>query len=99
MLSYGEQALNTTIDAAAQALRDKNVRELCGARFCPSSVSAGVNPNLKQPDMSKIHILMGIFLALMVAAVLLVSFGVDSLKRYVSMQIRDNLACGLTQLH
>lgn len=80
VLSFGESTLNATIDAAAQASHAINVSELCGARFCPG-VSAAVNPNLKPPEMSKIHMLSGIFLALMVCACVLVAVGVDSLKR------------------
>lgn len=71
-----------SLDAAVQALREKSVNELCGARFCPGGVSAAVNPNLVPPEMSKIHLLSGIFLGLMIGACLLVAFGVDSLKRY-----------------
>lgn len=83
VLSYGEISANSTIDAVALALREKNVNELCGARFCPGGVSAAVNPNLVPPEMSKIHLLSGIFLGLMISACLLVAFGVDSLQRYV----------------
>ncbi|XP_061388210.1 UNC93-like protein [Musca vetustissima] len=57
------------------------VGELCGANFCPN-IKAEVNPNLTPPEPSKIQLLNSIFLACMVAAVLLIIFGVDSLKRY-----------------
>ncbi|XP_058974800.1 UNC93-like protein [Musca domestica] len=57
------------------------VGELCGAKFCPS-IKAEVNPNLTPPEPSKIQLLNSIFLACMVGAVLLIIFGVDSLKRY-----------------
>ncbi|XP_073844957.1 UNC93-like protein [Musca autumnalis] len=57
------------------------VGQLCGAKFCPS-VKAEVNPNLTPPEPSKIQLLNSIFLACMVGAVLLIIFGVDSLKRY-----------------
>lgn len=56
------------------------VAEICGARFCPG-ISTNVNPNLTPPDPAKIQMLSGIFLVCMAVAVLLVIFGVDSLKR------------------
>lgn len=80
VLSYGEIALNETIDVAAAATQHASVRELCGARFCPG-ISAASNPNLQPPDSSKINLLMAIFLGLMVMASVLVMSGVDSLKR------------------
>lgn len=61
------------------------VGELCGARFCPN-IKAEVNQNLVPPEPSKIQLLNSIFLACMVAAVLLIFFGVDSLKRFVNLQ-------------
>ncbi|XP_065367954.1 UNC93-like protein [Calliphora vicina] len=57
------------------------VGELCGARFCPN-VKAEVNPNLIPPDPSKIQLLNSIFLVCMAVAVILIVFGVDSIKRY-----------------
>lgn len=80
VLSYGEISVNATIDVAAEALRQTSVSELCGARFCPG-ISAASNPNLQPPDSSKINLLMGIFLGLMICACLLVMTGVDSLQR------------------
>lgn len=58
----------------------KNVDELCGARFCPSDVEkAG---NLHRPDVFKIQLLSGIFIALMLCATILVSLFADTLKRF-----------------
>lgn len=57
-----------------------NVARLCGARYCPG-VTAAENPNLVKPDAEKINTLSGIFLGFMVAACVIVTFGVDSLKR------------------
>lgn len=57
-----------------------NVARLCGARYCPG-ITAAENPNLVKPDSVKINTLSGIFLSCMIAACLLVTFGVDSLKR------------------
>lgn len=61
----------------------KHVAEICGAKFCPG-VNADVNPNLQPPDPSKIHLLTGIFLGCMIAACLIIIFGLDSVKRYVT---------------
>ena len=58
----------------------RSVGELCGANFCPG-IDNNVNPNLTPPEAGKIQMLSGIFLMCMVVAVLLIVFGVDSLKR------------------
>lgn len=55
--------------------------KLCGAEFCPG-VTASANPNLTPPEDHKIQMLMLIFLGMMVAACILISVGVDGLKRY-----------------
>ncbi|KAH8277562.1 hypothetical protein KR018_001053, partial [Drosophila ironensis] len=57
------------------------VAELCGARFCPG-VGAAVNPNLVPPAPEQIRLLNSIFLTCMAAAVVMMIFGVSSLKRY-----------------
>ncbi|EDW10136.1 UNC93-like protein [Drosophila mojavensis] len=57
------------------------VGELCGARFCPG-ISAEVNPNLVPPAPEQIQLLNSIFLACMAGAVIMMIFGVSSLKRY-----------------
>nr|CAD7607564.1 unnamed protein product [Timema genevievae] len=54
----------------------------CGANFCPSTASTTNNTNLERPSDEKIYTVAGIYLACMVIAVCIVSFGVDSLKRY-----------------
>lgn len=56
------------------------VGELCGARFCPG-ISAEVNPNLVPPAPEQIQLLNSIFLACMAGAVIMMIFGVSSLKR------------------
>lgn len=84
VLSYGETAfeyLNETIRAVQEAELTNNVAKLCGAEFCPG-VTAALNPNLTPPDQSKIRMLMLIFLGMMVAASILITIGVDNLKRY-----------------
>ncbi|XP_022231281.2 UNC93-like protein [Drosophila obscura] len=57
------------------------VGELCGARFCPG-VGSEANPNLVPPAPEQIQLLNSIFLACMAAAVVMMIFGVSSLKRY-----------------
>nr|CAD7267902.1 unnamed protein product [Timema shepardi] len=54
----------------------------CGANFCPSTASTTNNTNLERPSDEKIYTVAGIYLGCMVIAVCIVSFGVDSLKRY-----------------
>lgn len=39
-------------------------------------------PIMEQPDPSKIHLIAGIFLLLMLMSSVLIAFGVDTLKRY-----------------
>lgn len=56
------------------------VGELCGGNYCPG-VSLQENPNLIPPDPKKIQMLSGIFLGCMAAAIVLIVFGLDSLKR------------------
>ncbi|KAL7738159.1 hypothetical protein ACLKA6_006502 [Drosophila palustris] len=57
------------------------VGELCGARFCPG-IGAEVNPNLVPPAPEQIRLLNSIFLTCMAGAVVMMIFGVSSLKRY-----------------
>lgn len=56
------------------------VGELCGARFCPG-IGAEVNPNLVPPAPEQIQLLNSIFLTCMAGAVVMMIFGVSSLKR------------------
>lgn len=85
MLSHGEVAVeyaNETIGLLNMAELKANVSKLCGANYCPDKVTADINPNLTLPDSGKIQTLMLIFFGMMVIACLLISFGVDGLKRY-----------------
>lgn len=77
VLAYGQEPISENVTVIIE-----EVSQLCGANFCPG-VSAARNPNLQPPDMSKIHLLSGIFLFLMICACLLVAIGVDPLKRFV----------------
>lgn len=74
--------LNSTLYNISSTSK-KHVAEICGAKFCPG-VNADVNPNLQPPDPAKIHLLTGIFLGCMIAACLIIIFGLDSVKRFVS---------------
>ncbi|XP_053962548.1 UNC93-like protein [Anastrepha ludens] len=71
--------LNATFVTPAPA--QSRVGELCGARFCPG-IGAEANPNLTPPEPAKIQLLNSIFLVCMALAVILMLFGVNSLKRY-----------------
>lgn len=59
-----------------------DVLETCGYNFCPGSEATGKNPNLERPANEKIYTVASIYLACMVLATLIVTFGVTSLKRY-----------------
>lgn len=76
-----ENYTTTTTTAAPMVTTNGNVAALCGARFCPG-VTASEIPNLTPPSPSKIYLLSGVFLALMVCACALVASGADSLRRY-----------------
>lgn len=72
---------NMSVDMVAVS---KNVDQLCGARFCPAAPeSSGEIGNLHRPDVFKIQLLSGIFIALMLCATILVSLFADTLKRLV----------------
>ncbi|KAM3965286.1 UNC93-like protein [Aphomia sociella] len=60
-----------------------NLGASCGVNFCSGSTSEE-NTNLVPPSETKIHVIAGVYLACMAAAVLLVAVGVDSLTRYTS---------------
>ncbi|GLV32405.1 uncharacterized protein CBL_00886 [Carabus blaptoides fortunei] len=77
VLSSGEPMLNTTI--INETLQ--NVEDICGANFCPG-VTIAENPNLEPPAKEKIQLISGIYLGCMIAACVIVAFGVDSLSRY-----------------
>ncbi|KAL0838654.1 hypothetical protein ABMA28_016729 [Loxostege sticticalis] len=55
----------------------------CGVNFCSGSASHG-NTNLAPPSALKIQVIAGIYLVCMATAVIMVSFGVDSLTRYTA---------------
>lgn len=85
VLSHGEAAIeyaNETIGSINSTELLASVSRLCGANYCPGEVTADVNPNLTLPDSGKIQTLMLIFFGMMIVACLLISFGVDGLKRY-----------------
>ncbi|XP_034654989.1 UNC93-like protein [Drosophila subobscura] len=71
-------AVNGSLESSSSL---SQVGELCGARFCPG-VGAEANPNLVPPAPEQIQLLNSIFLACMAAAVVMMIFGVSSLKRY-----------------
>lgn len=82
-----ETVLNatTTLFAAIEnSINTETKREAgdsCGANFCPSDSTQVANPNLVPPSTSKINLIAGIYLACMIAACLIVAFGVDSMTR------------------
>lgn len=71
---------NETLELEELEASISRVGELCGARFCPG-ISAEVNPNLVPPAPEQIQLLNSIFLMCMAAAVVMMLFGVSSLKR------------------
>lgn len=84
VLSFTSSAvveMNATLEALmTPSPSESRVNEICGARFCPG-IGAEVNPNLTPPEPAKIQLLTSIFLICMAIAVVLMLFGVNSLKR------------------
>lgn len=62
--------MNTSIDLG----------ELCGVNFSPGSELVA-NPNLNRPSEGKIWTFVLTYLGCMILACLIITFGVDSLKR------------------
>lgn len=76
-----QSAANDSFELEVQRELERNrVAELCGSRFCPG-VGAEANPNLVPPAPEQIQLLNSIFLTCMAAAVVMMIFGVSSLKR------------------
>ncbi|KAL5287649.1 hypothetical protein ACFFRR_008509 [Megaselia abdita] len=98
VLSYTTDSENATTTSINETVIMEQVRNLCGAKFCPG-VSSTINPNLIPPEPSKIQMLNVIFVICMVVACMLVIFGVDSLQRYgVSRRGAGNGVSGLKLL-
>ncbi|XP_062129768.1 UNC93-like protein [Drosophila sulfurigaster albostrigata] len=72
---------NETLEMEELEASISRVGELCGAQFCPG-IGAEVNPNLVPPAPEQIRLLNSIFLMCMAGAVVMMIFGVSSLKRY-----------------
>lgn len=80
--SSAVEEVNATLEAlVTPPPSESHVSEICGARFCPG-IGAEVNPNLTPPEPAQIQLLTSIFLICMAIAVVLMMFGVNSLKRY-----------------
>ncbi|KZC14684.1 PREDICTED: UNC93-like protein [Dufourea novaeangliae] len=77
VLSYGMDAVPTNT-----ILNSTIVAEVCGANFCGATSGDAESPKLDRPPEERIHLISGIYLCCMIAASLIVAFGVDSLSRY-----------------
>nr|CAD7400244.1 unnamed protein product [Timema cristinae] len=74
--------ISSLVFSSDEADLAEDVGDHCGANFCPGTTSTANNSNLARPSDEKIYTVAGIYLGCMVLAVCIVSFGVDSLKRY-----------------
>ncbi|XP_028130120.2 UNC93-like protein isoform X1 [Diabrotica virgifera virgifera] len=85
-LSTTTEALNpkSLFTNATKAVQktDTDLGDICGANFCPGYASAEAVPNLAPPPAYKINLIAAIYFFCMVAAVLIVTFGVDKMSRY-----------------
>ncbi|CAG5045199.1 unnamed protein product [Parnassius apollo] len=66
-------------EAAVTALSETQIPEFCGANFLPS---ADAREALQTQPSEKIQIIIGIYLACIAGAALIIAVGVDSMKRY-----------------
>nr|CAD7406354.1 unnamed protein product [Timema poppensis] len=74
--------ISSLVFSSDEADLAEDVGDHCGANFCPGTTGSANNSNLARPSDEKIYTVAGIYLGCMVLAVCIVSFGVDSLKRY-----------------
>ncbi|CAH0554817.1 unnamed protein product [Brassicogethes aeneus] len=74
----------TTTPASPKVLPDPG--DICGANFCPVTLIPVNNdteiPSLAAPSTTKLNLITAIYLGCMIVAVLIIVFGVDSMKRY-----------------
>ncbi|KAM3965259.1 UNC93-like protein [Aphomia sociella] len=89
VLSSGDNA------AAVTAVNATMIPEICGANFLPS---ADAGEALQQQPVEKIQMIVGIYLACMAGAALIVAVGVDSMKRYDSGRVTGTGLSGLALL-
>ncbi|XP_011502128.1 PREDICTED: UNC93-like protein [Ceratosolen solmsi marchali] len=81
VLSYGLEDEAATYSSWNVTVNASLIGKMCGANFCGVD-SAMENPNLVPPSPERIQLISGIYLACMLLACLIVTFGVDSLARY-----------------
>ncbi|XP_063364450.1 UNC93-like protein isoform X1 [Cydia amplana] len=83
VVSYTNETVAPTAAALVSNITSPKVDfgSTCGVNFCSGS-EAHENANLQPPSPLKIQVISGAYLACMAFAVILVAFGVDSLKRY-----------------
>ncbi|XP_063536617.1 UNC93-like protein [Cydia strobilella] len=83
VVSYTNETIAPTAAALVGNITSPKVDfgSTCGVNFCSGSEAHG-NANLQPPSPLKIQVISGVYLACMAFAVILVAFGVDSLKRY-----------------
>ncbi|XP_063624309.1 UNC93-like protein [Cydia splendana] len=83
VVSYSNETIAPTAAALVSNITSTKVNfgSTCGVNFCSGSEAHG-NANLQPPSPLKIQVISGAYLACMAFAVILVAFGVDSLKRY-----------------
>lgn len=79
--------------SANDTLSALDVAALCGANFCPAVRSVEENPNLARPPDHLITTIAALFIALSLLSALLVSFGVDNLRRY-GERLGENMEMG-----
>lgn len=86
VLSSGDVAAsNETMSFFINTTKSTDIEEVsnkCGANFCPGVITSDAVPNLVPPPSYKINMIASIYFFCMVAAVLIVSVGVDKMSRY-----------------
>ncbi|XP_057650927.1 UNC93-like protein isoform X1 [Diorhabda carinulata] len=86
VLSSGEIAISNKTTSffinSSESTKIRGVTNKCGANFCPGVITSDSVPNLVPPPSYKINMIASIYFLCMVAAVLIVSVGVDKMSRY-----------------
>ncbi|XP_049873745.1 UNC93-like protein isoform X2 [Pectinophora gossypiella] len=82
-------------EAAVTSLNASQIPELCGANFLPS---ADAHKALLHQPPEKIQMLVGIYIACMIGAVIVLAVGVDPMDRYKTKESKTTTTSGLALL-
>ncbi|XP_069682302.1 UNC93-like protein [Periplaneta americana] len=87
-------AVITSIEPPLNETAERLALGTCGIAFCPGD-GVQLNPNFRRPDEGTILLIIFIFSGALIASIVTMVLGVDSLRRY-SEDDRDSSATGLS---